>query len=1053
MKAIYFLQKAQKHAEKVLLFCVFQRFLREKIGNNVKIIIRNSKTNIVLKTSFLQQTIKDIYKKDLIFQQLAGELDLNYKATAKDGSQYIVKVMRAACDPSLIALQCAAILHLEKASTKIGLPRVILTSTESAYTSVSVNGEQRLLWMLSYCPGTLLADFRPHTATLMYHFGESIAHITNGFIGFTHPDMKRGHQWELTEALMVKPYLPHITGSAQEQSKRVINHFDKIIGEQLQNLPHSVIHNDANDYNVLVQTEQGQSKVTAIFDFGDMGYQPTICELAVSLAYACMDKEDPLQICIAFLKGYSSIRSVSIAELAVLLDLIKTRLAVSIAISSYRQTLNPDDPYITISQAPAKQALHLLSNIDEHFANCAFRQACGYPVTDHVPAVMAYLTAANTSISPIMEVDSFDCVLDLSVGSRLLGAHPDAVQLPNLTKHIWDQMAAYNTKFSIGRYAENRHLYATSGFGHGAYPTTEKRTNHIGLDLFCDAGLPVFAPLDGTVAYLTIIDLPLDYGGLVILKHHTDAGIPFFTLYGHLSHDTLNHLEPGQPVKAGDQIATIGEDHENGGWPPHLHLQIIIDLLDKGIDFPGVALEREASVYKALCPNPALLFKLPNTDLFNASVDRAAILKKRKKMLGGNLSISYSTPLHIVKGFGQFLYDSSAQAYLDVYNNVPHVGHSHPEVVQAVQRQIGLHNTNTRYLDTTILQYAERLIAKMPKGLEVCYFVNSASEANELALRLARTYTKRKDMLVVASAYHGHTTALIDISPYKHNGPGGTGAPDWVHEVSIPDDYRGRFKRGQSDIGLAYAAEVKEKLSDLEKNGRHIAAFIAETYPSVGGQIITPTGYLKTVYEYVRAHGGLCIADEVQTGFGRLGDSFWGFESQDAIPDMVILGKPIANGFPLGAVVTTKAIAETFDNGMEFFSTFGGNPVACAAATAVLEVVEQQQLQANAKRLGNQFLEAVKGMQQRFDLIGDVRGEGFFLGVELVRDKTTLEPADWEANYIANRLKERYILSGTDGPLHNVLKFRPSMILEQRDMDYLLENLEEVFKETRLQRK
>lgn len=1006
----------------------------------------------MLNISFLQKTIKDIYKKDLIFQELAGELDLNYKGTAKDGAQYVVKIMRKDCKPSLIDLQCAAIIHLEKVGNKISLPRVILTAKEQAFTTIAINGENRLLWMLSFCPGTLLADFRPHTDTLMYSFGESIAHITNGFVGFTHPHMKRRHHWELTEALMTQPYLSYIDDSAKEQATKVFHHFERVVSSKLKELPHSVIHNDANDYNVLVQTDdQGQTKVSAIFDFGDMGYQPTVCELAVSLAYACMHKKDPLQVCLTFLKGYSSIRAITVEELEVLLDLIKTRLVVSIATSSYRQTLNPDDPYITISQAPAKQALDQLYTIDVNFASCAFRQACGYPVTDHVPAVMSYLTAPNTLIVPVMNVDSFDCVLDLSVGSRLLGAHPDAVQLSNLTKCIWDQMDTYNTKFSIGRYAENRHLYAASGFGHGEYPTTEKRTNHIGLDLFCEAGLPVYAPFDGTVTYLTIIDLPLDYGGLVVLKHHTDTGEPFFTLYGHLSHDTLNHLEVGQSVKAGQKIATIGEDHENGGWPPHLHLQIIIDFLDKGIDFPGVALEREASVYKALCPNPALLFKLPNADLFNASVDLAAILERRKNRLGGNLSISYKEPLHIVKGFGQFLYDSTAQAYLDVYNNVPHVGHSHPKVVQAVQRQIALHNTNTRYLDTTILQYAERLIAKMPKGLEVCYFVNSASEANELALRMARTYTQRKDMLVVDSAYHGHTTTLIDISPYKHNGPGGTGAPDWVHEVPIADDYRGRFKRGHSDIGLAYAAEVKEKLTDLEKKGRQVAAFIAETYPSVGGQIITPKGYLKTVYEYVRAYGGLCIADEVQTGFGRLGDAFWGFESQGAIPDMVILGKPIANGFPMGVVVTTKAIAESFDNGMEFFSTFGGNPVACAAATAVLDVVEQQHLQENAKRLGNQFLEAVKGMQQQVDLIGDVRGEGFFLGVELVRDRSTLEPADWEASYIANRLKERYILAGTDGPLHNVLKFRPSMVLEQRDMDYLLENLEAILKETRLQ--
>ena len=999
----------------------------------------------------IQEIIKEIYGLETELQQLAGEWDLNFKAIASNGNQYIVKVMRKDCEESLIALQCATLLHLEKNAKELVLPKVILAKNQQVYTTIQLDGEERLLWMLTYCPGTLLANYKPHTLNLMYSFGRSIAQLTNGLEGFIHPEMKRNHYWELTNALKVRPRVAYIQGRAKEQVSTIFQRFEAIVYPQLLQLPFSVIHNDANDYNVLVkEITLGKGQVHAIFDFGDMGFQPTICELAVALTYAILGKERPLRVCANFLKGYTSIRALLEAEIAVLLDLIKTRLAVSIATSSYRQIKNPDDSYITISQAPAIKALDKLCHINPDFALALFRQAASYPVTKEAPAILHYLQNLSTKPFPVMEVDSFDCILDLSVGSLMLGADEKAVSLAPLTKSIWEKMEAANVDFSIGRYAENRHLYAASGFGDGQYPTQEKRTNHIGLDLFCEAGLPVFAPFDATVVYASIIDLPLDYGGMLVLKHQTPEGHPFYTLYGHLSHETLEYIAIGQQIKAGQKIATIGENHENGGWPPHLHLQIIIDFLGKGIHFPGVAIESEAAVYKALCPNPALLLDVPDILKFDATTDLESILTQRKSSIGFNLSISYAKPLHIVKGRKQFLYDSQAQAYLDVYNNVPHVGHSHPRVVKAIQAEVGLLNTNTRYLHERMLNYAARLTAKMPKGLEVCYFVNSASEANELALRMARTYTKRRDMMVVASAYHGHTSALIDMSPYKHNGPGGQGAPDWVHEVPIADDYRGVFKRTLPNTGALYAEQVQQKLKELSVKGRQIAAFIAETYPSVGGQVIPPKGYLKKVYEYVRAHGGICIADEVQTGFGRLGDSFWAFETQEAIPDMVVLGKPIANGFPMGAVVTTKAIAAAFDNGMEFFSTFGGNPVACAAALAVLEVVESENLQANAKKLGTQFLNNLKELQQRHELIGDVRGEGFFLGVELVKDRTTLAPAAKEASYIANRLRDNYILAGTDGPLHNVLKFRPSMVLEQRDMDYLLTTLDKIFKETAL---
>ncbi len=419
----------------------------------------------------------------------------------------------------------------------------------------------------------------------------------------------------------------------------------------------------------------------------------------------------------------------------------------------------------------------------------------------------------------------------------------------------------------------------------------------------------------------------------------------------------------------------------------------------------------------------------------------------RQKYLSANLSLSYDRPLKIVRGWMQYLYDDTGRAFLDVYNNVPLVGHSHPHVVRAVQEQVALLNTNTRYLHDNILRYAERLIALLPAPLRVCFFLNSGSEANELAIRLARAHTGREDIIVLEHAYHGHTSTLIDISSYKFNGPGGKGRKSWVHVAPIADDYRGIYRRGESDLGRKYAAHVAEILEKLKREERAAAAFLAETLPSVAGQIVFPPGYLCEVYKHVRAAGGVCIADEVQVGFGRLGTHFWGFETQDAVPDIVVLGKPIGNAFPLAAVVTTPELAASFANGMEFFSTFGGNPVACAAGLAVLDVLEEDHLQQNALKVGAEWWEELRGLQAHYPLIGDVRGLGLFLGIDLVTDRDARTPATTQAHYIVNRLRDRGILAGTDGPHHNVIKLRPPLIFSASDAAFFTSTLSEVFAE------
>lgn len=424
----------------------------------------------------------------------------------------------------------------------------------------------------------------------------------------------------------------------------------------------------------------------------------------------------------------------------------------------------------------------------------------------------------------------------------------------------------------------------------------------------------------------------------------------------------------------------------------------------------------------------------------------AETLAARQRSIGHNLSIAYRTPVKLVRGWMQYVYDDAGRRYLDAYNNVPHVGHSHPRVVQAVTAQLQLLNTNTRYLHDTLIQFAAALTATLPEPLRVCYFVNSGSEANELALRLARARTGRRGTIVLDAAYHGNTTTLIDISPYKFNGPGGAGAPAWVRTVPIPDTYRGEFKADDSRAGERYAHHVMRAADELHRTEHGLAAFIAESAPSVGGQIILPDGYLRAAYAAVRARGGVCIADEVQTAYGRVGTHFYAFEAQRVVPDVVVLGKPIGNGYPLGAVITTPEIADAFDNGMEFFSTFGGSTVSCAVGLAVLDTATSEHLQARALDVGRVLLQRLRPLTNHA-AVGDVRGSGLFIGVELVKNRETLEPATDMAAAVANRMREEDILLGTDGPFANVLKIRPPMPFSRDDADHLAATLARILDE------
>jgi 4-aminobutyrate aminotransferase-like enzyme/Ser/Thr protein kinase RdoA (MazF antagonist) len=990
---------------------------------------------------------------DAAASPLPSERDQNFLIETPTGERFVLKIANAGEDPALLEAQNEALERL--AGTGI-CQRLLRSKAGRAVETIETpSGAVHFMRLVSYLQGKPMGELRRRTPGLLEEVGRCVGRVDSALSGFSHPALRRDFYWDLAHGLRVVHSRLGLVGDCElaRLIGELADSFERNTLPLLGGLRRSVIHNDANDYNLLVgggaDSYDRDQHVVGLLDLGDMVESFTVGGLAVAVAYAVLREEDPLAAAVHVTRGYHSAHPLGEDELAALFGLVTMRLCMSACIAAEQQAQRPGDPYLGISQAPIRATLPSLARVPPRLAEAAFRRACGLPALESCADIERWLAANAAGFAPVLGEDLRSAplvVLDLSVGSPLVEGDPEQNAEPHLGARLQRAMDEVGARVGVGRYDEARYLYATPMFATAEAPTAEARTVHLGIDLFAPPGTPVYAPLDGTVAAFADNAAPQGCGPVIVLAHRTTAG-SFFTLYGHLGRESLEGLEVGRRIARGERFAWIGASEVNGGWTPHLHFQIVADLLGLGAAFPGVASPSQRELWKALCPDPNFVLGMPADRFPPPEPSMAETLTSRRARLGCNLSIAYREPVKIVRGWKQWLFDEQGRRYLDAYNNVAHVGHCHPRVVAAIRRQAGVLNTNTRYLHDLVNRYAERLCLKLPEPLSVCFFVNSASEANELALRLARAATGRRDMIVLEAAYHGHTTSLIDLSPYKHDGPGGSGAPDWVHTVPIADTYRGPYRRDDPLAGVKYAAHVAAVVRALEERGRGVAGFIAESMPSVGGQIVFPPGYLAAAYAAVRAVGGVCIADEVQTGFGRLGTHFWGFETQDVVPDLVVLGKPIGNGHPLAAVVTTPRIAAAFDNGMEFFSTFGGNPVSCAAGLAVLDVIEEQGLQAHALRVGERVLAGLRPLGERFPLVGDVRGSGLFLGVELVRDRTTLEPAEKEASYVVNRLRQHGILLGTDGPFHNVVKIRPPMPFDEANGDFLVATFERVLEE------
>jgi 4-aminobutyrate aminotransferase-like enzyme/Ser/Thr protein kinase RdoA (MazF antagonist) len=996
---------------------------------------------------------RDLFGLAATARLLPSERDQNFQLTARSGEAFVLKVARAAERREELELQNRALEWLAARDETLGVPRLRPTASGAALAPArGPDGSSHFVRLLTYLPGTVLAQANPQSPALLRSFGRFLGRLTRAFEGFSHPAaVDRDLVWDPKRApAVVDRYAQALPDSARRTLVAGFRaHYEAAVAPRFSSLRASVIHNDANDHNVLVGPASfDDRRVVGLVDFGDVVEGPTVCELAVALAYAMLGKPEPLAAAAAVVGGFHDVFPLTDSELEVLYGLACLRLCASVCLSAYRRSIEPEDAYLAISEAPAWAALERLASVHPRFAQYTFRHACGMPACPPGHALARWLRRARTQAAAVVGPDlAKGVVLDLSVGSPDLESPAQAVDAEALSAVVSGRLREAGAEVAIGRYDEARLVYASDLFEGPSGDFQEWRTVHLGIDLFLPPGSPVFAAFPGRVHSLANNTAPLDYGPTVILEHDMPGAPPFFTIYGHLTEDSLGALHAGLPVEKGAAIGRVGEPPSNGGWPPHVHFQIAADILDEAGDFPGVAPASQRDVWLGLCPDPNLVLGIPRAFLEHDALEPAALAAERRRRLGPSLSVSYRTPLKIVRGSGALLYDETGRAYLDVVNNVAHVGHCHPRVVRAAHRQMSVLNTNTRYLHDLVVRYAERLCATLPEPLRVCFFVSSGSEANELALRLARAHSRGTDLIVVEGAYHGNTTALVEASPYKFDGPGGQGRPAHVRVVPAPDDYRGLYRRGDAQRGERFAAHVREAAEAVAGEGRGAAAFLCESALSCAGQVVLPPGYLDAAYRHARGAGAVCIADEVQVGFGRVGTHFWGFQTQGVVPDIVTMGKPIGNGHPLGAVVTTPEIAASFANGMEYFSTFGGNPVSCAVGLAVLDVLVDERLQSRARRVGAHFKAGLARLARRHRIVGDVRGLGLFLGIELVLDRDTLAAAPAQASYVVERMKDRGILLSTDGPLHNVVKMKPPLVFSEADADRVVAALDAVLDE------
>ena len=944
------------------------------------------------------QLLEQHYGLHGTLQSLGSQQDLNYKVDSARG-RFVLKICRG--DYAAVELQAQhAALNELQARADLRVPRVIKALNGEELLTVSVDGQTLHVRLLDYIDGQPLTHL-PHLGRkVIAGFGELCGRMSQALATFTHPGLERTLQWDprharqlITHLLASLENLPH--RAALEQ---VAEQVEKHLRPLADHLPWQAVHMDITDDNVVWQRDaQRHWHVQGVIDFGDLVHTWRIADLSVTCAALLHHAEgDPFAILPA-IQACHAVTPLQHQELQALWPLIVARAAVLVLSSEQQQRLDPDNSYLLKNAEHEWEIFHVATSVPFELMEAAILSSVG-----QAPAALA-----SEGFAPLLPglVGREFALIDLGVLS------------PHFEAGNWEQAGIDQRLLQEGAAA---HGLAASRYGQYRLSRTRPDSAHepetfpLHVELHVPQGTSVEAPFAGIVR-------PGVNGELRV--HGSEASV---RLWG-----VKALLQPGAAVLKGQVIGEVDGP-------------LTVQLCRTDLPAPLFCTPSRAPAWQVLCPSPAALLGLACDA--QPELDPQALLARRDASFARSQKHYYVDPPRIERGWRNHLIDMQGRSYLDMLNNVAVLGHGHPRMAAVAARQWSLLNTNSRFHYAAIAEFSERLLSLAPPGMDRVFLVNSGTEANDLAIRLAWAYSGGRDMLSVLEAYHGWSVAADAVSTSIADNPKALSSrPDWVHPVTAPNTYRGEF-RGQ-DSAPDYVRSVEHNLAKIAASKRQLAGFICEPVYGNAGGISLPPGYLQQVYALVRDRGGVCIADEVQVGYGRMGRFFWGFEEQGVVPDIITMAKGMGNGQPLGAVITRREIAEALEAEGYFFSSSGGSPVSCRIGMAVLDVMEEEKLWENAQVVGGHFKARLEALIERHPLVGAVHGSGFYLGLELVRDRQTLEPATEETTLLCDRLRELGIFMQPTGDYLNILKIKPPMVTSRRSVDFFVDMLSKVLDE------
>ncbi|NLR98573.1 aminotransferase [Rhizobium sp. P38BS-XIX] len=936
--------------------------------------------------------------------ELGSQQDRNYRIDAGDNA-YVLKICRAEYELVELEAQNAAIRHLRAKPDAPRVPDIIPSLNGRDILALTIREQDYLVRLLGFLPGQTLTRRKHLPQAVAAGLGALSAKLARDLADFDHPGLHRSLQWDLRRAGPVAvQLLSAITDhEARDRIAKAMVAAVKRIQPLASGLRVQPVHHDVTDDNVVSHPDaHGQQVPDGVIDFGDIIQGWLVGDLAVTCASLLHHADGNPFYILPAIKAYHAIYPLEEAEAKALWPLIVARAVILAASTEQQLAIDPDNDYVRGNLDFEREIFDVATEAQPDVMEAAILRAIGFDVAP-------IATEGWTALLPDLDRQGIVAV-DLSVtGPDFLDGN---WQKPDMDWRLLAQ-AAIASGAAATRYGEFR-------LSLGA-PRSMTAPQNFALhsDICLPAGTTVAAPFAGL---------------LQRQGHHLVLAGEDISL--HLD-GIETTLDDGAPIEAGATLGTIGSEGSAIGG---LRVQLCrVPTLEP----PLFATADQAEGWAAICPSPAALL---NPSCEAPRPDAGVLLSLRNARFAKPQKHYYELPPQIERGWREFLFDIQGRCYLDMVNNVTTLGHAHPRLTAAVAQQWSRLNTNSRFHYSAVAEFSERLAKLAPDGLDSVFLVNSGSEANDLAIRLAWAHTAKKNILCLLEAYHGWTVASDAVSTSIADNPQAlTTRPDWVHPVLSPNTYRGPF-RGP-DSGPDYLNDVTAKLQAIDEKGEGIAGFIAEPVYGNAGGIALPEGYLAAVYDAVRERGGLCIADEVQVGYGRLGEHFWGFETQGVTPDIITIAKGMGNGHPLGAVITRREIAESLEKEGYFFSSSGGSPVSCVVGLTVLDVIADENLQENARVVGDRLKAGLIALMERYPLIGAVHGSGLYLGVEFVRDRETLTPATDETAAICDRLLDLGVIMQPTGDHLNVLKIKPPLCLAPESADFFVEALEKVLRD------